>query len=231
MFRRTVNAPETHHNAPPDAPEGRAVSLRTDWQAVERDYRTGKFSNRELGAMHGCSHTQVSRRARLGGWERDLRGVIRQAASTAVIRAEVARRLEGEANAVPAAAETVLVAAEIAKDVILRHRHDLQRTRDVSMRLLQELEAAAMQPEHAETLARIMGGDDDAAVAEARKAIARALGIGSRISAVKSLADALVKLQTAERQAFDLDAESDPDADGQPKARVLVEFVSPVRNG
>ena len=181
--------------------------------------------------MHGCSHTQVSRRARLGGWERDLRGVIRQAASTAVIRAEVARRLEGEANAVPAAAETVLVAAEIAKDVILRHRHDLQRTRDVSMRLLRELEAAAMQPEHAETLARIMGGDDDAAVAEARKAIARALGIGSRISAVKALADALVNLQTAERQAFDLDAENDPDADGQPKARVLVEFVSPVRNG
>jgi hypothetical protein len=212
------------HHAPDNAP---APAARADWDAVERDYRTGKFSNRELGAMHGCSHTQVSRRAKLGGWERDLRDVIRKAASTAVIRATVAKRLDSAANVIPATADTVMVAAEIAKDVILRHRSDLQRTRDTSMRLLQELEACAMQPEHVETLARVMGGDDDAAIAEARKAITRALGIGSRITGVKALADALVKLQVAERLAFDLDADGAGDDADKPKARVQVEFITP----
>lgn len=219
------------HHAPTDAPD--APAARADWEAVERDYRTGKYSSRELAAMHGCSHTQVTRRAKAGKWERDLRGVIRQAASVAVIRQEVANRqrqsvIDSEgARKVPPTIDTVMVAAEIAKDVILRHRSDLQRTRDTSMRLLLELEACAMQPEHVETLARVMGGDDDAAVAEARKAITRALGIGSRITGVKALADALVKLQVAERLAFDLDADGVGDDADKPKARVQVEFITP----
>ena len=87
-----------------------------------------------------------------------------------------------------------------------------------------------MQPEHVETLARVMGGDDDAAVADARKAITRALGIGSRITGVKALADALVKLQVAERLAFDLDADGAGDDADKPKARVQVEFVTPGRS-
>lgn len=220
----------------PDAPDAPPAG-KTDWDAVERDYRTGKFTSRELAAMHGCSHTQVTRRAKAGNWERDLRDVIRKAASAAVIREEVAARqarhlqqqksavaAEG-ARVVPPTTDTVLVAAEIAKDVIVRHRHDLQRARDTSMRLLQELEASAMQAEHAETLARVMGGDDDGAVAEARKAIARALGIGPRIAGVKALADALVKLQAAERVAFDLDADHEGDDADKPKARVMIEFV------
>lgn len=230
MQQKRQSAP----SAPTDAP-----TAKTDWDAVERDYRTGKFTSRELAAMHGGSHTQVTRRAKSGKWERDLRDVIRKAASAAVIREEVAARqarhlgqqqsamaTEG-ARLVPPTTDTVMVAAEIAKDVIVRHRNDLQRARDTSMRLLQELEASAMQSEHAETLARVMGGDDSGAVAEARKAIARALGIGPRIAGVKALADALVKLQAAERVAFDLDADPDGDDADKPKARVQLEFVTP----
>lgn len=57
------------HHAPDDAPDNQPAK-RTDWKAVERDYLTGKYTSRELAAMHGCSHTQVSRRAKLGGWLR-----------------------------------------------------------------------------------------------------------------------------------------------------------------
>ena len=55
--------------APDDAPDDQPAK-RTDWKAVERDYLTRKFTNRELAAKHGCSHTQVSRRAKRGGWDR-----------------------------------------------------------------------------------------------------------------------------------------------------------------
>jgi len=57
------------HHAPDDAPDDQPAK-RTDWKAVERDYLTGKYTSRELAAMHGCSHTQVGRRAKLGGWIR-----------------------------------------------------------------------------------------------------------------------------------------------------------------
>lgn len=56
-------------HAPDDAPDDQPAK-RTDWKAVKRDYLTGSFTNRELAAKHGCSHTQVGRRAKLEGWLR-----------------------------------------------------------------------------------------------------------------------------------------------------------------
>lgn len=204
---------------------------------MERDYRTGKYTSRELATMHGCSHSQVTRRAKAGKWEKDLRGVIRQAASAAVIREEVAARqrlqhpaaalANEKARSVPPTADTVMVAAEIARDVILRHRNDLSRARGASMALLRELEAAAALPAHAELMAHILAGKgaSPAEVEEARRAITKTLSIGQRIAAVKALADAVVKLQAAERVAFDLDAGDDKPKEGELQAQVAA-FVA-----
>ena len=42
-----------------------------DWEAVERDYRAGILSVREIGAKCGCTHTAINKRAKRDGWERD----------------------------------------------------------------------------------------------------------------------------------------------------------------
>lgn len=60
-------------HAPDDAPDDQPAK-RTDWKAVKRDYLTGRFTNRELAAKYGCSHTQVGRRAKLEGWLRMVPG-------------------------------------------------------------------------------------------------------------------------------------------------------------
>lgn len=183
---------------------------RPDWEAIERDFRTGKFTVRELGAKHGTSYSQISRRATKEGWTKDLRGVIREATAAAVIRETVAA---ASAGAQTATAETVLVAAEVSKQVILQHRGDLGSARAVAMDLLSELRGAALLAEHAEVLAKILAGADaePADMAGARKAVHRALSVGARISSVKALADALAKLQAAERVAFDLDSDEGDD--------------------
>lgn len=41
-----------------------------DWEAVERDYRTGAFTDRQLGTKHGCSHTAIQKRAKVGEWKK-----------------------------------------------------------------------------------------------------------------------------------------------------------------
>ena len=43
---------------------------RPDWKAVEHDYRSGVWSLRQLGAMHGCSHSSIANRAQREGWTR-----------------------------------------------------------------------------------------------------------------------------------------------------------------
>lgn len=42
-----------------------------DWEAVERDYRAGILSVREIGAKCGCTHTAINKRAKRYGWERE----------------------------------------------------------------------------------------------------------------------------------------------------------------
>ena len=206
--------PKTHRS-----PDKRTCSA--DWEAIERDYRTGKPTTRELSAKYGPSHSAISRRAKAENWQKDLRAVIRDATAAAVIRESVATA------AIQDATETVRVAAEIGKDVILRHRSELRDARTVANELLAELKAATRLAEHRELLVQIIAGEGAEAsdIAAARSAVAKALGLGSRVTSIKALADALTKLHTAERQAFDLDdtGESPP-----PLAEALAGFVGQI---
>lgn len=59
---------------PPTTPMGRPARLREiDWNAVERDYRAGDMSLRQLAARHSCSHSAIANRAGALGWRREPR--------------------------------------------------------------------------------------------------------------------------------------------------------------
>lgn len=100
---------------------------RIDWDAVERDYRTGKFTLRELASKYGVSHQAVGKRVKSGSWTRDLSLAVKQATESKlfqqVVDAQVAKNSQAVAN-------TVMAAAEVNMRVILSHRMDAQRARE-----------------------------------------------------------------------------------------------------
>lgn len=177
---------------------------KVDWESVERDYRTGHFTLRELEAKHGVSYAQISRKAKELGWSKDLREVIKRATDAALLRDTVN-------DAQKDATETVLVAAELNKNVILGHRSDLKATRDVAAALLGELSQAALLADDQELLVQILAGAgaEPQDEARARALVGKALSVNARVSSVKALADAFDKLQVAERRAFGLDEKAD----------------------
>lgn len=227
-LRGSSTAEQQAHNltvggsAPPPA----TTSRRADWQAVERDYRTGKFTLRELEAKHGPSNSTIARRAAREGWSQDLSAAVRQATNAKLIAATVQQECS---TAQQSAAETVLAAAEIGKAVILGHRSELRQTRGVAMNLLEELAGSALLAEHQELLAQILAGEGatPADEAQARSTVQRALGMSSRITGIKSLAEAITKLHAAERLAFSLDDGKDKE---QPPelAEQLQQFVAQI---
>ena len=83
---------------------------RTDWEAVERDYRIDKFTLRELAKKHDANHATIARRAEREGWTKDLTGAIRQATNARVISETVQQKCDA---AQQNATDTVLAAAEI----------------------------------------------------------------------------------------------------------------------
>ena len=191
---------------------------RSDWEAIERDYRLGKFSLRELEAKHGVGYATISRTATKRGWTKDLRKVVRQATTAAVLQ-QHAKRAQQELTTV------VVVAAEANKQVILKHRTDIEAARAVAVDLLGELAFTSMGAEKIEQVFDAITAElEGQQLARAQQQFAEFMRLHSRIGSAQKLADTLTKLQVLERKAFDLDAEGNDDT--PEPAEALAAFVA-----
>lgn len=185
-------ATTTPTNPAPDA-SATPARRRADWEAIERDYRTGQFSDQELADKHGnvVSRQAISKRAKLQGWQKDLSREVRQATKAKLIADQVAEKVAGEvadrvAKSGNATVQAVLAAAETNKQVILGHRRDIAKVRDITMTLVDALETAATE-----------------------KDAAKRLPLGDLVLTAQRAGQSLSRLQQMERVAFGLDEEED----------------------
>ena len=188
-----------------------------DWEAVERDYRTGTPTLRELAAKHGANHATIGRRAEKEGWTKDLTQAIRQATNAKLIQETIAQRCDG---AQQNATETVLVAAELNKQVILGHRHGLSRITHIKRALLEQIEQAAENMTSLAEVIEMVRTPDDNGIDRANDALRKAMGRSALVDDLKKLADVDEKVRKGEREAFGLDVDpgdADKDASAQPK--------------
>lgn len=165
-----------------------------DWEAIEREYRAGQLSLREIGRQYDVTAPAVLKRAKKHGWERDLSNRVRESVNAKLVR-ETARET-APVNAVNAQ-EAVALAAARGVDVVFRHRRDIAKLDALKTRLA----------EKAETLIEKVADLKD---------------LGDAVAAVEGLGRTQAKLIPLERQAFSLDA-SKPDSNQiEVKASVTV---------
>lgn len=60
----------------------------TDWEAIEREFRAGQLSVREIGRSHGVTEGAIRKRAKAEGWERALASKVRDAVREKLVRAD-----------------------------------------------------------------------------------------------------------------------------------------------
>lgn len=202
----TLKAPppgQSKKDSPGSAVAGKRK--RVDWEAVERDYRTGQFTLRELEAKHGADNGLISRKAKKDGWSQDLSKAIKAATNAKLVEELVSKEISSSQQKV---STTVLAAAEVNKTVILGHRRDITSTRNVAAALLEELADSALLVQHKELLAEILAGEgaEVGDIARAQAVVRKALDVGTRVASVKALSETFTKLQAMERVAFNLDA-------------------------
>jgi predicted DNA-binding protein YlxM (UPF0122 family) len=173
---------------------------RADWDAVERDYRTGKFTLRELADKYGVSHQAIGKQVKTKGWTQDLSTAIKQATNAKLVAELVDKEVAKGGQEV---AKTVLAAAELNKQVILKHRGDISKTSDLAMAMLAELSLTTHKQEEIEELFEKVTGDmAGPALLAAQQQFKDFMRVHSRVGSVHKLADTLAKLQTLERKAF-----------------------------
>jgi|GEM_PF-312750 len=184
---------------------------KVDWLAVESAYCSSRMTDKELGALFGISDATICNRRgqdRIrdpGSWRRVSSDQVARATDALLAEDAVVRR-GGEAS-------TVLATAVLARDVILKHRTDIERARAVTAGLVAELESVSLQPEAiAEAVRKATEGMDPLERGTIMEQLRNLLRLHSRATSAHKLADALAKLQHMERTAFGIKDSASDDA-------------------
>jgi predicted DNA-binding ArsR family transcriptional regulator len=219
-------------------PEKRA---RVDWDAVERDHRTGKYTKRELGERYGISHTAINKRANQYCWTQDLSDAIQKATQAKLaLQAKVAEREKQSASAVSTVVstavsksglqqdvETIDLASDVNTAVILGHRKGLIEITSVRNVLLAHVaQTAASLPDLADIIEMVRKPDENG-IDRANDALRKALGRSALIDDLKKLAEIDEKVRKGEREAFSIGDAGD-DTGTKPVKRVVLDFVDAV---
>lgn len=122
---------------------GEADKKPVDWEIVEKDYRAGLKSLRQLADEHGVSHVTIAKRAKKYGWEKNLEEKIQTTAKNKIARTVVNKQGNNEVNskAQLSDAQVVNAYADVVASVDMIQREDLKLAIDNSRNQLRELVA------------------------------------------------------------------------------------------
>ena len=163
---------------------------KIDWEAAHAIYRTGKFSNRELGEKVGCSEAAVRKRAKTRGWEKDLSELVKEKVRTKQVRSKVRTLTANDLD-------TVEQAAQHDFNIVKSHCKIINKSRNVTERLIAELESTTAQQED---LIKVVESSD----VKKKDFLLKMVGLPERARTLTQLVTALGRLVDLERQAYNI---------------------------
>jgi len=195
-----------------------------DWEAIERDFRAGIRTLRDIASDHGISHCTIDKRAKKDGWERDLSVRIKSKAEAIVNKLQVDKEVNKESRLFTER-EIVDINANIQATIQLRQRGRIQKHQDLGEKLLKELELQTTGIEDFERLAELMKSDDG--FDKLNELYKKVIATPSRIDSFKKLSESLKTLTGLERQAFGMADNGNGEADDKPASkRITFEVIS-----
>jgi len=171
---------------------------KIDWEAIEREFRVGALSIREIGRQYRVSDTAIRKKAKSMGWVRDLTERVRREVAHDLVRDQV------RSSDVRTDREIVEEAAARGVEVVRQHRTILGRAMTCAGNIVKQLERGDENEELEKALPTILDPNTDPIVA---KAIILEIKNTPKDKGglFRSLSQGLAKLIPLERQAFNLD--------------------------
>jgi hypothetical protein len=177
-----------------------------DWELVEKEYRLGQKSLRQIAAEFSVQPSAVSRKAKKEGWVQDKSAEVKALSDAQII---LSNTHKATAKATPDRLD-IEAAAAVRTNVLLSHRTDIARSRSLVMSLLGEVETQTGDPELFDRLGELVVDTGSDAESKLLEAYRRVISTPGRIDGMKKLADSLKTLITLEREAYGLADETPP---------------------
>lgn len=174
-----------------------------DWESVEIQYRAGIRSLKDIGREFDVSDAAIVKRAKRDGWTRDLKAKIHAKAESKVSESLVSAEVSAQTKV--REREVIEANAVAIADVRLAHRRDIRRSRELTNKLLDELEGLTDNRELFEQLGELMHSPDDKGMDRLNDLYRKVAELPNRTKVMKELADTLRILIALERQAYNLD--------------------------
>jgi hypothetical protein len=174
-----------------------------DWEAVEREYRAGIRSLRDIGGEFGCTETAIRKRAKRDEWERDVSAKVKAKADSLVRKMEVRKEVRSETAI--SEREQINVSAQMMADRVINQREDIRRARSMVQRLWELVDAELDHPDELKQLGAMLAAPDEFGNDKLNDMYFAAIGLPQQIKNAKLLADALKVLIELERKVLRID--------------------------
>ncbi|KFJ13310.1 hypothetical protein DR66_4253 [Delftia acidovorans] len=223
-------ASSPHPDQAPSAGGAAPGPRSPDWERIELDYRAGIKTLRQIADENGITHGAINKRAKRDGWERDLSQKIQAKADALVSRAAVSSQVSADTKVRERA--VIDGNAQAVADVRLGHRKDARRVRELTNRLMDELEQQtdpATLAKLQELAAAVVTPGEKPGRDRYGELLEAVISLPERSKTLKVLAESLRIVVDMERTAFGMD-KVDPVGTGPGEggvARIAVEFVRP----
>lgn len=196
-----------------------SAKKRIDYERIEAGWRAGLLSPRQLAALYTeetgdpVSHAAITRHFSKQGIPRNLSAKIMARSNVMVTEAMVTDKVTPET--IKRDKEIIESAATKITEVRLGQRHDIQRSRLVTMALLAELECQTGAENIAllQQLGVLMRSEDDKAQDKLNDLYHKLISLPERAKTLKMLADSMRITIDLERQAFGMKDEAEAPAD------------------
>ncbi|ATH15818.1 hypothetical protein CHL79_27105 [Delftia acidovorans] len=214
----------------PAVPDQAPGPRSPDWERIELDYRAGIKTLRQIADENGITHGAINKRAKRDGWERDLSQKIQAKADALVSRAAVSSQVSADTKVRERA--VIDGNAQAVADVRLGHRKDARRVRELTNRLMDELQQQtdpATLAKLQELAAAVVAPGEKTGRDRYGELLEAVISLPERSKTLKVLAESLRVVVDMERTAFGMD-KVDPVGAGPGEggvARIAVEFVRP----
>lgn len=190
-----------------------------DWAAIERDYRIGQLTMREIARQHEVDVAAISRKAKKLGWTQDLTAEVKTRTRAALLTKDV-NAPSTDVNTALAADLDLAVKTNVA--IVLNHRSRIRRLSELEETLVGQLkDAAEKRDEVEEDIEAHTAGDKNG---ERRNRMLKAVALPSHASVLREISTVTKTCIGLERQAFNLD---DPEGGSQGEAKQIDKTMTP----
>lgn len=173
-----------------------------DWEAIERDYRAGIKTLRQIADENGISHVAINKRAKRDGWSRDLSAKIASKADDLVTKEMVTKLVTSKTRI--SENQIIEANARAIVDVVRSHRSQIHRGLAIVQSLFDELESQTADKALYHQLGDLLYAPDDKGVDKLNEIYRKAMSLPSRADTAKKLVETLKNLVSVEREAFNI---------------------------